>query len=76
LWRKSFDFALPSAFSDEESAKVAYGRPVKIVTLTKQAAPLVKGGNVGYDEAKDFSWLFAPNFEWIAANTAGLREWQ
>ncbi len=76
LWRKSFDFALPSAFSDEESAKVAYGRPVKIVTLAKQAAPLVKGGNVGYDEAKDFSWLFAPNFEWIAANTAGLREWQ
>ncbi len=76
LWKRSFEFALPAAMSDEEQAKVAYGRPVRIVTLTKQAAPLVKGGSVGYDEAKDFSWLFAPNFDWMAATAAGVREWQ
>jgi hypothetical protein len=38
---------------------------VKTVKLTREAAPLVKGGIVGYDDLKDFGWLYAPNREWI-----------
>ena len=67
LWRESSGFALPAALESEESAASAYQRPVKIVRLTSDAAPLVKGGLVGYDDLKDFSWLYAPNREWIAA---------
>ena len=67
LWRESSGFSLPAALASEESAALAYQRPVKIVRLTRNAAPLVKGGLVGYDDLKDFSWLYAPNREWIAA---------
>lgn len=67
LWRESSEFALPAALVSEESAAGAYQRPVKIVRLTRGAAPLVKGGLVGYDDLKDFRWLYAPNHEWIAA---------
>jgi pimeloyl-ACP methyl ester carboxylesterase len=67
LWRESSGFALPAALESEESAALAYKRPAKIVRLTNDAAPLVKGGLVGYDDLKDFSWLYAPNREWIAA---------
>jgi hypothetical protein len=35
------------------------------VKLTRDAAPLTKGGIVGFDDLKDFSWLFSPNREWI-----------
>jgi hypothetical protein len=70
LWRDSFDFALPAALTSEDSAARAYQRPVKIVKLTRDAAPLAKGGLVGYDDLKDFSWLYAPNQEWVAAVTA------
>ena len=66
LWNDSFDVQLPEALANEDIAGSVYGRPVRIVKLTKEAAPLVKGGSVGYDEAKDFSWLFAPNFDWMA----------
>jgi len=66
LWSDSFGIELPEALGNEETAASVYGRPVRRVKLTKEAAPLVKGGSVGYDEAKDFNWLFAPNFEWIA----------
>jgi alpha/beta superfamily hydrolase len=65
LWRDSFDISLPAMMIDDSTATMAYRRPVRIVKLDKQAAPLVKGGFVGYDEAKDFSWLFAPNSDWI-----------
>jgi len=37
------------------------------VKLTRDAAPLTKGGLVGYDDLKDFNWLYAPSREWIAA---------
>jgi pimeloyl-ACP methyl ester carboxylesterase len=70
LWRDSFDFTLPAALTSEDSAARAYERPVKIVNLTRDAAPLAKGGLVGYDDLKDFSWLYAPNREWVAAITA------
>ncbi len=66
LWRESFHFALPAALESEQSAALAYKRPVKIVKLTREAAPLTKGGLVGYDDLKDFNWLFAPNRDWIA----------
>lgn len=69
LWRDSFRFTLPAALASEQAAQV-YKRPVKIVTLTRDAAPLGKGGLVGYDDLKDFSWLYAPNQEWVAAVTA------
>jgi hypothetical protein len=39
---------------------------VKITRLGKEAAPLATGGSVGYDDLKDFTWLFKPHFEWIA----------
>jgi esterase/lipase len=67
LWRDSFGVKLPTSMIDQGTAASAYDRPVRIVKLDKRAAPLVKGGFVGYDEAKDFGWLFAPNAEWIAA---------
>jgi hypothetical protein len=53
-----------------ESAEAAYAKPVRIVKLGKDAAPLVKGGFVGYDEFKDFSPLFADNLDWITAAIA------
>lgn len=70
LWRDSSDVTLPVSMLDDTTAALAYDRPVRVVKLNRQAAPLVKGGFVGYDEAKDFSWLFAPNSDWIAASLA------
>ncbi len=67
LWRDSFQLQLPASMTDDATATLAYQKPVKIVKLDRQAAPLVKGGFVGYDEAKDFTWLFSPNEAWIAA---------
>jgi hypothetical protein len=67
LWRESFGVTLPAAMTDDKTATMAYGRPVRLLKLDRQAAPLVKGGFVGYDEAKDFDWLFVPNADWIAA---------
>jgi pimeloyl-ACP methyl ester carboxylesterase len=69
LWRDSFQYALPAGLQIQESASQAYQRPVKIVKLTREAAPLAKGGLIGYDDLKDFTWLFAPNRDWI------VREW-
>jgi hypothetical protein len=72
LWRDSFHFTLPAALESEESAAQRYKRPVRIVKLTRDAAPLTKGGLVGYDDLKDFSWLFDPNRAWIAAIASQL----
>ena len=74
LWQDSFRFTLPQALASEESSALTYKRPVRIVKLTRDAAPLAKGGLVGYDDLKDFSWLFAPNSEWIIAVTSQLNE--
>lgn len=73
LWRDSFNLDLPPAMADDESAAAAYNKPVKILKLPKQAAPLVKGGAVGHDEVKDFSWLFAPNADWITTASARMQ---
>jgi pimeloyl-ACP methyl ester carboxylesterase len=70
LWQDSFRFTLPQPLASEESAALAYKRPVRIVKLTREAAPLTKGWLVGYDDLKDFSWLFAPNSDWITAKFA------
>jgi alpha/beta superfamily hydrolase len=67
LWRNSFSLSLPDSIVDDSTEALTYGKPVRIVKLDKKAAPLVKGGFVGYDEAKDFDWLFAPNADWIAS---------
>jgi hypothetical protein len=67
LWQSSLETNLPAPLMDEVSAASTYGRPVRIVKLDRQAAPLIKGGFVGYDEAKDFDWLFAPNCDWLVA---------
>ena len=42
LWCNSFDFDLPSAMSDEDSAVLAYKRPVKIVRLGMQQTRVIK----------------------------------
>jgi len=65
LWQDSFHFAMPAALCKEDTACARYDRPVRLVQLGKEAAPLAKGGSAGYDEARDFTWLFGPNAEWI-----------
>lgn len=65
LWRSSFDFHLPADLQDDGVACVTYKRPVKVIKLGREAAPLVKP-YVGYDEVKDLSWLYGSNFDWIA----------
>jgi hypothetical protein len=57
---------LPAEISNASEARVGQ-RPVRVVKLPKEAAPLVKGGFVGADEVKDFNWLFAENAKWIQA---------
>jgi len=69
LWRESLSFDLPEAMVPPVDPAASYRRPVRIVQLGKSAAPLVLGGLlVGFEEGKDFSWLFAPNYEWIASS--------
>jgi Serine aminopeptidase, S33 len=65
LWRSSFDFHLPASFQDDGVACETFKRPVKVIKLGREAAPLVKP-YLGYDEVKDLSWLYASNFEWVA----------
>jgi pimeloyl-ACP methyl ester carboxylesterase len=71
LWHGSYEFVLPASLADEGSAWEAYKRPVKIVKLGKEAAPLVKP-YVGYDEVKDLSWLYLSNFEWVTGALARI----
>jgi Serine aminopeptidase, S33 len=65
LWRSSFDFHLPANLDDDVVASEAFQRPVRVVKLGREAAPLVKP-YVGYDEVKDLSWLYASHYEWLA----------
>jgi hypothetical protein len=75
LWLDSLKFELPVSRGAEGDAALACKRPVKIVKLDQRAAPLIKGSSVGYDAInKDFDWLFADNFEWIASRLAIPRE--
>jgi hypothetical protein len=73
LWRESFQVHLPAALQDEVTARAEYDRPVRIVKLTRDAAPLVKAGSVADDRAKDFTWLFLENWQWIATSLEGKR---
>jgi alpha/beta superfamily hydrolase len=75
LWRQSMTFELPAALTDSEEATDVYKRPVHIAALGRSAAPLIKSGMPGYEENKDFTWLFAPNYEWIVSSlgTKGQR---
>ena len=68
LWQDSFHYDLPPALREESTARAEYKRPVRIVKLGKDASPLVKAGTVADDRAKDFTWLFSDNWEWIAAS--------
>ncbi len=69
LWSESVNFELPDAMVPPNDPAAAYRRPVRIVQLGKNAAPLVLGGLLnGFEESKDFSWLFVPNYEWILSN--------
>jgi hypothetical protein len=74
LWQESFSFALPEALLSEQSTPDPHERTVKVTRLGKEAAPLAKGGSVGYDDLKDFTWLFQPHFEWIAEAATKSRE--
>jgi pimeloyl-ACP methyl ester carboxylesterase len=68
LWRQSMSFGLPVAMMPPNDPAHAYNKPVRMITLGKNAAPLVKGAVPGYFESKDFSWLFDPNSSWIASS--------
>ena len=68
LWRQSSSFGLPAAMTPPNDPAKTYKRPVRMVTLGKNAAPLVKGAVPGYEESKDFSWLFNPNSHWITTS--------
>ncbi len=62
LWRDSLDFVLPPTLSD---GSPGLSKPVKITSLGMEAAPLVKP-YVGYEEARDLTWLFEENFQWVS----------
>jgi pimeloyl-ACP methyl ester carboxylesterase len=68
LWRQSLSFGLPPPMTPPNDPAESYKRPVRVVPLGKNAAPLVKGAVPGYEENKDFSWLFDPNSHWIASS--------
>jgi hypothetical protein len=73
LWQNSFLFDMPPAMRDEAAARAEYKKPIRIVKLTREAAPLVKAGTVADDRAKDFTWLFLENWQWIAASIDDVR---
>jgi pimeloyl-ACP methyl ester carboxylesterase len=64
LWRESFHFNLPAGMESERSPYEAYKKPVKIVRLSKEAAPLVKP-HLMYQDVKNLSWLYSANFDWL-----------
>lgn len=64
LWRDSLHFDLPFAMESECLSREAYEKPVRIVMLGKDAAPLVKP-HLMYHQVKDLSWLYSETFDWI-----------
>jgi Serine aminopeptidase, S33 len=76
LWQNSFLFDMPPAMRDEASARAEYKKPVRIIKLGREAAPLVKAGTVADDRAKDFTWLFLENWQWIANSVDEVRNMQ
>jgi pimeloyl-ACP methyl ester carboxylesterase len=65
LWRDSFQCALPASMADEAMVSQSYDRPVKIVKLGKEAAPLVKP-HLTYDQVKYLGSLYDETFAWVA----------
>lgn len=68
LWRQSLNFALPRLMEPPHDEKASDGRPFRSVMLGKKATPLVRGGVAGFEEAKDFNWLFEPESEWMLSS--------
>jgi len=74
LWHDSFQCDLPATLRDETLSFETYKRPVRIVELGKDAAPLVKP-HLTYDKVKNLSDLYSNNFDWITgALQAGGRD--
>jgi Serine aminopeptidase, S33 len=69
LWQDSVHFSMPVTIGKENSSDDTYCKPVKVVKLSKDAAPLVKP-HLMYHEVKDLSWLYSINFDWIASSLA------
>ena len=69
LWRDAFRLELPADADPDSSGGSACKRPVKVLRLEKDAAPLVKGS--AYESINpELGGLFADNFEWIANSVA------
>ena len=62
LWYESLGYRLPNAIFENTPE---FGRPVRVVKLGRDAAPLVKP-YVGYDELRSLDSLYADNYAWIA----------
>jgi alpha/beta superfamily hydrolase len=73
LWHASFGFELPTGLAEMAAATSGLSKPVRIVDLGKAAVPLVKGGTPGFDELRDFNWLFSENMDWLSAKLASLK---
>lgn len=73
LWQDSFEWRLPQYFAESNEHIEWDGKPVRSVPLSRKAAPLVKGGFVGYDEVKNFDWLFDAEASWIESQLANMR---
>jgi hypothetical protein len=65
LWRESSDLTIPFTLEEREKFRKADANPVRVADLPPEAAPLVKGGYVGYDDFKDFTWLFSEYADWM-----------
>jgi pimeloyl-ACP methyl ester carboxylesterase len=66
LWQDSRLVTLPFALEDEDRARTIYQRPVRVVRLGKDAVPLIKGGQAVTNEPRNFTPLFAKNWDWLA----------
>jgi len=70
LWHESFEWKMPAGFLPPHKDVTVTHHSVRSVNLPRQAAPLIRGGFVGYDEVKNFDWLFAEEAPWIEAQAA------
>ena len=68
LWRQSLSLTLPAAMVSSEQATRYYQKPVRMVSLGQNARPLARGGVPGFEENKDFEWLFAPTCHWVLSS--------
>jgi alpha/beta superfamily hydrolase len=73
LWHASFGLELPTGLADMAAETSGLSKPVRIVDLGKAAVPLVKGGTPGFDELRDFNWLYSENMNWLSAKLASLK---